>query len=187
MGYTLEIFNASGQGLSAKARSSIRVSWLFRDHCTFAALLDSGGCGGYGGCILFHLFLGTLPGPFVAVFDITLPLGTQHSIPENEEWLREVVLDTPALVVDVVVGSVVGRDLLKRVPRELVTAMVIDCFDCGHREEPHALTGRHPGGQKSHTRTGCVKEESFDRMVVQSTEGVRDIKAMVARMEFDWG
>lgn len=86
---------------------------------------------------------------------------------------------------DVVVGGVVGRDLLKGVPRELVAAMVIDGFDCRHREEPHALTGGHPGGQKSHTRTGCIKEESFDWMVVQSTKGVRHIKAMVARMEFD--
>lgn len=89
-------------------------------------------------------------------------------------------------MVDVVVGGVVGRDLLKGVPRELVAAMVIDCFDCGHREEPHALTGRHSGSQESHTRTGCIKEESFDWVVVQSTKGVRDIKAMVARMEFDW-
>lgn len=183
MGYTLEIFNAGGQGLSAKARSSGRICGLFRDHCTFAALLDSGGCGGF---ILFHLLLSTLPGPFVAVLDIALPFGTQHSIPEDEEWLREVVLDTPALMVDVVVGGVVGRDLLKGVPRELVAAMVIDCFNGRHRKEPHALAGRHHGGQESHARTGCIKQESFDWMVVQSTEGVWDIKAMVARMEFDW-
>lgn len=136
---------------------------------------------------MLDLFLGSLPGALIFESDVAVPTGVEQTIPKSEEWLGEVGLDTPALVVDVVVGSVVGRDLLKRVPRELVTAMVIDCFDCGHREEPHALTGRHPGGQKSHTRTGCVKEESFDRMVVQSTEGVRDIKAMVARMEFDWG
>lgn len=88
-------------------------------------------------------------------------------------------------MVDVVVGGIVGRDFLKGVPRKLIAAMVIDCLDCRHREEPHALTGRHHSGQESHTRTGCIKQETFDWMVVQSTESVRDIKAMVARMEFN--
>jgi len=55
----------------------------------------------------------------------------------DKEGLREVGLDSPALVVDVVVGSIVGENPMNRVVREFVSAMV-----------EHRLDGRT-----------CVKKE----------------------------
>lgn len=135
--------------------------------------------------IIVDLLLGIVASSFVAELDITLPLGTHKSIPENEEWLGKVVLDAPALVMDVMVRGIVRCDFLQGIPREGIAAMVIDCLDGGHREEPHALTVGQSSGQEPHASASCVEKETLHRMVVQSTKGVRNIKAMVTGMEFD--
>lgn len=54
-------------------------------------------------------------------------------------------LDPPALMVDVVIAGVVGCDVLQRIERQGIAAMVVHGFDSGAREEPHALTGTHTG------------------------------------------
>ena len=57
------------------------------------------------------------------------PDGAEYAVPEGEEWLGEVGFDSPTLVMYVVVAGIVRSDVLQRVPRQSVTAMVIDRFD----------------------------------------------------------
>lgn len=86
-------------------------------------------------------------------------------------------------MVDVVVFSVVTGQMLERIPRQLVSAMVVDSFDSGHCEEPHALTCCHEGAL---VRNGCterIKKEAFKGVVVKGTECIRDVETVVARME----
>lgn len=61
-------------------------------------------------------------------------------IPENEERLREVVLDPPALVVHVVKQSVVWGQHLERIPGEMIARMIINGFDRSEDEEENGLT-----------------------------------------------
>lgn len=59
------------------------------------------------GSIHVHLLLGALTGPLIAKLDLALPLCVEEAVPEDKEGLREVGLDAPALVMDIVVGSIV--------------------------------------------------------------------------------
>jgi hypothetical protein len=101
----------------------------------------------------------------------------------KNEWLREVGFDTPALMVDVVVGSVVGEDPVDWVVWKCVTAMVHDSLDSGAGEEPHGLSHRHTREQVTQTGAQSVKSESLDWVVVQSAVGIWDVEAVVARVE----
>lgn len=86
---------------------------------------------------------------------------------------------------DIVISSIVRRDLLQRVPRESIATVVINCLNGGHGKEPHALAGAHSSGQEGHTGTSCVEQETFNWVIVQSTEGVRNVEAMMAGVKFD--
>lgn len=110
-------------------------------------------------------------------------LGVQESIPEGEEGLGKVGLDTPVLVVNVVVGSIVAGDELERVPGERVAAVVVDSLDGGHGKEPHALTHSHEGGLERDSRAKGVEEEALDGVVVQSAVGIRNVESVVSRVE----
>lgn len=55
--------------------------------------------------------------------------GTAHGVPKCKEGLGKVCLDAKVLVVDVVVGSIVGKEFLKGVVGELVAAVVVDGFE----------------------------------------------------------
>lgn len=45
-------------------------------------------------------------------------LGTQEGVPEGEEWLRKVGLDSPVLMMNVMVCSIIAGNELERVPGE---------------------------------------------------------------------
>ncbi|CAG7920329.1 unnamed protein product [Penicillium olsonii] len=81
------------------------------------------------GGVEIHLFLRIFTRAFIALGNIAIPLGAEHAIPKDEERLGEVGLDTPALVVDVVVSCIVGCKVLQRIPGELVATVVIDGLD----------------------------------------------------------
>lgn len=83
------------------------------------------------------------------------------------------------------VSGIVRRNLLQRVPGELIATMVVNRLDRGHGEEPHALTGGHASSQECHPGAGSIKQETLDRMVVECTERIGNVKAMVARVEFN--
>lgn len=61
--------------------------------------------------------------------------------------------------------------------------MVVDCFDGRACEEPHTLTGSHKGKFVSNAGSKRIKEEAFKRMVIQGAKGVRNVEAVMARME----
>ena len=97
---------------------------------------------------MFDLLLSSLPRALVLQFDITIPTGVEQTIPESEERLGEVGLDTPALVVNVMVGGIVGCEMLQRVPRERIAAVIVHGLDRRASEEPHGLANGHPRSQK---------------------------------------
>ena len=112
-------------------------------------------------------------------------LGIEKSVPESEEGLSKVGLDAPVLVVDVVIGGVVGKDVMDRVVRKFVTAVVEDGLDGRSGEEPHGLAHRHPCEKVSESAAKGVESEAFKWVVVQSAICVGDIEAMVTGMKGD--
>lgn len=112
------------------------------------SLFASGRCyrgGSFGslGGLHIHLLLSVLTSPLVAKLNLALPLSIQQSVPEDEERLRKVGLDAPALVMNVVIGSVVGGEVLQGIPWESVAAMIVNGLDGRAGEEPHRLTVGH--------------------------------------------
>lgn len=81
------------------------------------------------------------------------------------------------------VASVVTSNMLQRVPRKCVAAVVVNGLDCRAREKPHALSGGHGGELECDTSAKGVEEESLEWMVVERTEGVGNIKPMMARVK----
>lgn len=135
--------------------------------------------------IHFHLLVDTIPGALVAEFDVARPAGAKEAVPEGEERLGEVVLDSPALMVDIVVSGVVPSQLLEGVPRESVAAVVIDRLDSGEGEVQHGLSGAHHSGEIPNPGASSVEEESLDWVIVQSTKRIWYIESMMTRMEID--
>lgn len=97
------------------------------------------------GSIHIHLLLGALSSPLIAKLDLALPLCVEKAVPEDEEGLGEVGFDTPALMVNIVVGSIVGGEVLKRIEGEGVSTVVIDSLDGRASKEPHGLAVGHTG------------------------------------------
>lgn len=96
------------------------------------------------GCRSFlciHRIFGIDSGPLVLQGGVTGPHGAQDAVPESEVWLRKVGLDTPTLVVNVVVSGIVARHVLERIPRQGVATVVVNCLHGGEGEEEHALFG----------------------------------------------
>lgn len=101
-----------------------------------------------------------------SVTSLATVLGSQELVPESEEGLGKVGLDSPGLVVNVVVGSVVAGDELERVPRERVAAVVINGLDGRESEEASALDQRHASHLEANAGTKGVEEETLKGVVV---------------------
>jgi hypothetical protein len=114
------------------SKSKVDIVAHYRGLCKFASLLGLGLLG-----------LPVFQGRVVPVGAIVL--GLQERVPEGKEGLGKVGLDAPVLMVNIVVGSIVARDELKRVPGKGVAAVVIYGLDGGKHEEDHALTHVHTG------------------------------------------
>lgn len=74
---------------------------------------------------------------------ITYKDGAQQPVPKGEKGLRKVGLDTPALVVYVVVAGIVARDVLQRIPGQRVATVIIDGLEGRADKEVQALARRH--------------------------------------------
>lgn len=57
--------------------------------------------------------------------------GTHKIIPEGEKWLTEIKNLSFARVVNVMVLCVVLEKVLKWIPRQYISTMIIHCFECG--------------------------------------------------------
>lgn len=101
-------------GLSSKAGPGCWA--LGRDHDSLMFTLFDGRhsrrCSFGLGSVHVHLLLGALPSPLITELNLALPLCVEETIPEDEEGLGEVVLDTPALMMNIVIGSIVGGEML---------------------------------------------------------------------------
>lgn len=134
--------------------------------------------------VLVKLLLSSDSRSFVASRNVTAdPFCAEKTVPEGEEWLAEVGLDAPALVVNVVVTGVVAGNVLERIPRKSVTAVIIDSLDSAASKEPHGLSASHTSEHVGNTSTQCVKKEALEGVVVQSAISVRDVKTVVTRVE----
>lgn len=131
---------------------------------------------------LFRLPIGSL---LLSKSILALPFKPciQECVPEGEEWLGEIGLDAPGLVVDIVVLGVITSNELEGIPGEGVSAVVINGLDGGEGEEACALTKGHAGGLKGNAGAKGVKKEALKRMVVKGTVGVWDVEAVMSRVE----
>lgn len=87
------------------------------------------------------------------------------------------------LMMNIVVFGVVTGNELKRVPWESVATVVVDSLDCRHGEEQDSLAKSHASNLECDGSTESIEEESLNRVVVESTVGVRHIKTVVAGVE----
>ncbi len=134
--------------------------------------------------IRFHQQLCRLPRTLIAWLDVTsVPDRSQYPVPEREEWLAEVRLDAPTLVVDIVVCGIVAGNMLKGIKWQSVSTMIIDSLDGRAGEEAHSLTWCHAGQLIPDTRANSVEKEPLKRMVIEGTVCVRNMEEVVARMK----
>ena len=80
------------------------------------------------------------------------------------------------------VGCIVCGDMLQRIPRKRITAMIINSFDCTASEKPHALSYSHTGCQVSDTSPKYVERKALERMIVESTVRIRDVESVVTNV-----
>lgn len=81
------------------------------------------------------------------------------------------------------VGGIVARDELKRVPGEGISAVVINGLDGRKGEETGALEQRHARHLESDASTKGVEKEALNRVVVKGTIGIRDVETVVSGVE----
>ena len=101
----------------------------------------------------------------------------------SQERLAEVGLDPVCLMVDIVVIRIVGEQELERIPPDPVATVVIDRLDRAEREEEDGLADRHARELECDNRAEAIEEETLHRVVVQCAESIRDVEAVVDRVE----
>ena len=106
-------------------------------------------------------------------------MSAENLVPSDEEWLREVVLVSVQLVVDVVVRSVVPEEDVEEVEGEPEAAVVVDPLHRREGEEVNGGVGRHPRYQEGEGAAHGVEEEALDGVVVLAPKGVGDDEAVV--------
>lgn len=73
------------------------------------------------------------------------------------------------------VGSVVGADELEWVPREVVTAVIVNSLHAGEHEEACALADSHARKLEGETGAQCIEEEALEGVVVECAVGIWNI------------
>ena len=84
---------------------------------------------------------------------------------------------------DIVIIRVVLRDPLQRVPREPEARMIVHRLEGAHGEEKDALADGHAGQFEREQGADCIFEEAFQGVVVERSERVGDVEAVVARVK----
>lgn len=120
------------------------------------------------------------------------PLCVEPSIPADEKGLGEVGLlfqssvtvfliighwkmtnlDTPALMMHVMVFSIVPECPLEWIKRNFVSAVVINSFKSTKGEEEKASLLSHSRDLESKASSDSIHEESFKWVVVESPKGI---------------
>lgn len=118
-----------------------------------------------------------------AVLFHKLVLGAKEFVPKGEEGLRKVCLDTPYLVVDIVVDGVIRESPLEQVEWKTVPAVVINGFHGGKRVQEYVLAWSQPENHGRSAGSESVQQKAFNRVVVQGTISVWHVEPVVARVE----
>lgn len=99
---------------------------------------------------------------------------------------REASLSAPArmrtlekLTMNVVVVRVVAEQVLNRIPRECEPAVVIDRLCRRNSKEEDTLAHRHERARVGDGGSERVENEAFEGVVVEGSEGVGDVEAVV--------
>lgn len=87
------------------------------------------------------------------------------------------------LMMDVVVVCIVSTEHLERVEWEAVSAVVIDRLARAEREQEQGLPDSHSRQVLCQSRTKGVKDETFERVVVESAIGIWHVKFMMNHMQ----
>ena len=74
-----------------------------------------------------------------------------------ENGLEDPYLNTPTLVVNVMVSSIIREEPLKGVERQRVSAVIIDGFQCAAGIEQHSLSSAHSCDFKGQTSAQSIK------------------------------
>ena len=77
--------------------------------------------------------------------------------------------------------------MLQRVEGKGITTVIVNSFYRAATKEDHALSASHAGDQEGNTSSESIQNETFNRVVVQGTVRVRNVKPVVARMELGLG
>ena len=78
---------------------------------------------------------------------------------------------------------IVGEQELQRVPPDLEAAVIIDCLERAECEEEDGLADGHARELECDDCAEAIEEETLDRVVVQCAESIRDVEAVVDRVE----
>lgn len=76
---------------------------------------------------------------------------------------------------NVVVICVVAEQVLEGIPRKCESAVIVDRLCRRDAKEQDVLSDREPGNHVCEKRAASVENETLDRVVIQSTERVRDV------------
>ena len=116
-------------------------------------------------------------------------------VPMNEEWLREIAIDSndlmqnkyvvwggrdqTYLMMNVMIVRRVSTEHLQGIPREAVPAVIIHCLQGRYTEQEHSFANGHPRKRFCQDSSDSIQEESLDGMIVKGPKCIRDVKAMM--------
>lgn len=86
-------------------------------------------------------------------------------------------------MVDIVVYGVIGENHLERVPGKAVAAVVIHGLHCRKHVDEEGLSRRELCDDAGNTGAHSIEQEAFHRVVVKRAVGVRNVEAVVSRVE----
>lgn len=89
-------------------------------------------------------------------------------------------------MVDIVVRSVVAREVLKWVKRKSISTVVVNRLDGSAGEEPHGLSARHTSHEIRNTGSESVEQKSLERVVVQRSVCIWNVQAVVSGVNLGW-
>jgi len=106
---------------------------------------------------------------FQGLFELNgVDVGPHKAVPEVEVRLAVVGLYACQIVVHVVVTTVVGKKNLQRIPRKMISAMVVNGFQCreSHKNSRQYRIIRHATRKDGNTSSSDIQEKGLERMII---------------------
>lgn len=83
----------------------------------------------------------------------------------------------------IMIIRVVPEEMLERIPGKRESTMIIHSFQRRQGEEDNPLSQRHQSTSMSNSSSESIEDESFERMVVECTEGVGHVESVMPGMD----